>query len=428
MLPIRVVVFRLLYRLAVALKGILAPLIPVHLRYRIKSRLLGLADPVSQSKTTKMLTRTDGVNLIGFARAEMGIGESCRIAARNLDAAGIPFGIINFTGTSSARMSDLSWSHKEVKEFVYDINLVHLNAEQMVEIYTEYGDRLFNDKYTIGFWHWELPDFPDQWLKSFSLVDEVWVPTRFVADSIAQKSPVPVVRMPHSVQVIISTPRDRAYFGLPSDQFLFMCMFDLNSYSARKNPQAVIEAFKLAFRDRRSDVGLVLKVNGGTNNQKDLRMLEDAVRELQNIYVIAETLTRNDTNALMNVVDCYVSLHRSEGFGLGMAESMYLGKPAIGTAWSGNIDFMTPFNSCLVNYQLVQLGATYGPYEAYQFWAEPDIEHAAYYMKKLVEDREYYNRLSEAGKKDIIENFSPGVVGAQIKKRISYICKYNFRR
>jgi glycosyltransferase involved in cell wall biosynthesis len=427
-LPIRVAILRLLYRLAVAMKGILAPLIPVHIRYQIKIKLLGLDRPVSKGRKNKTLTGTGGVNLIGYARAEMGIGESCRIAARNLDAAGIPFGIINFTGTNKARMSDLSWSHKEVNEPVHNINIVHLNAEQMIELYTEYGADLFENRCTIGYWHWELPDFPDRWLNSFSLVDEVWVPSNFVADSIAMKSPVPVVKIPHSVQVVISTPRDRAYFGLPEDRFLFLCMFDLNSYQVRKNPQAAIEAFKTAFFDRGKDVGLVLKVNGFANNKEELRKLRDSVNDFENIYITAETLTRNDTNALMNVVDCYVSLHRSEGFGLGLAESMFLGKPVIGTAWSGNIDFMTPFNSCLVNYRLVQLGATYGPYEAYQHWAEPDIEHAAHFMRKLVEDRTYYDRLSKAGQKDIIEHFSPMAVGALIKQRISYIRNYNFRR
>ena len=427
-LHIRITVFRLLYRLAILMKGFLAPLIPVHVRYRIKSKLLGLAQPKSKGKTSTVLAKDEGINLIGYARAETGIGESCRIAARNLDAAGIPFGVINFTGTNSARMEDLSWSHKEFKEPLYDINLVHLNAEQIIEIYSEFGPQLFGGRYTIGYWHWELPDFPDRWLKSFSLVDEVWVPSSFVADSIAEKSPVPVVKIPHSVRVVISKPRDRAYFGLPADRFLFLCMFDLNSYQARKNPQAAIEAFNTAFRDRSANVGLVLKINGCINNQKDFRKLQEAVRDFDNIYIIAETLTRNDTNALMNTVDCYVSLHRSEGFGLGMAESMYLGKPVIGTAWSGNIDFMTPFNSCLVDYCLVQLGATYGPYEAFQYWAEPDVEHAAYYMKRLVEDRNYYDRLSEAGKKDIFERYSPEIVGKQIKKRISYIRKYNTRR
>jgi glycosyltransferase involved in cell wall biosynthesis len=426
-LTIRNAAFKLLYRLAVALKGVLAPIIPARVRYQIKSKLLGLSYPASKSKAEKIMTKTEGINLIGYARAEMGIGESCRIAARNLDVAGIPFGIINFIGTNSARMSDLSWAHKEIKEPLYDINIVHLNAEQMIELYTEYGTELFNNRYTIGYWHWELPDFPDRWLNSFSLVDEVWVPSRFVADSIAEKSPVPVVRIPHSVQVVISTPRDRAYFGLPEDRFLFLCMFDLNSYQARKNPQAAIAAFQTAFGSRRNDVGLVIKVNGFVNNQNDLRKLQDAVREFENIYIIAETLSRNDTNALINVVDCYVSLHRSEGFGLGLAESMYLGKPVIGTGWSGNVDFMNPFNSCMVNYRLVQLGTDHGPYEAYQYWAEPEIEHAAYYMSKLVEDREFCDKLSKTGQKDIMDRFSPEVVGLQIKKRLAYIRNYNSR-
>jgi len=409
---------------ALAFKGILAPLIPVNIRYQIKSRLLGLAYPSVKNKTGKAQITQYGVNLIGYARAEMGIGESCRIAARSMDAVQVPFCIFNFVGTNSARMSDTSWAHKEVSDPVYDINIVHLNAEQMVEIYSEYGSKWFADRYTIGYWHWELPDFPDRWLTSFSLVDEVWAPSSFVANAIARKSPVPVVIVPHSVKVIIETERARDYYGLPSDAFLFLCMFDLNSYRERKNPQAVIDAFRKAFRENDANVGLVLKVNGHSNNQKEMKELQQAVEDYGNIHIIAETLTRNDTNALINVADSYVSLHRSEGFGLGMAEAMYLGKPTIGTGWSGNLEFMTPFNSCLVNYRLVQLGETYGPYEAYQYWAEPDVEHAAYYMRRLVEDREYYNELSEAGRRDIVERFSPEVVGELIRQRISYIIKY----
>jgi len=397
----------------------------VHKRYQIKSKLLGLAYPTPKNRNGKVTLSSDGVNLIGYARAEMGIGESCRIAARSMDAVKIPFGIFNFVGTNSARMSDTSWVHKEVEKPIYDINLVHLNAEQMVEIYSKHGDKFFKDRYTIGYWHWELPDFPDRWLTSFSLVDEIWAPSSFVVDSIAQKSPVPVVKIPHSVQVVIDSERNREYFGLPSNSFLFLCMFDLNSYLERKNPRAVIEAFKSAFEDDDTRVGLVLKINGHKNNQKELDELRDSLKDFRNIYLIAETLTRNDTNALISVVDCYVSLHRSEGFGLGMAEAMYLGKPAIATGWSGNTEFMTPFNSCMVNYKLVQLGQTYGPYESYQYWAEPDVEHAAYYMKRLIEDRAFYNELSEAGRRDIVKKFSPQAIGSLIKKRLSYIGKYN---
>src|SRR5690606_35232661 len=110
-------------------------------------------------------------------------------------------GILNFIGTNSARMQDLTWSHREIESPLHSVNLFHINAEQMTEVYSHYGNSLFQERYNIGYWHWELPDFPDEWIDNFDLVDEVWVPSTFVADSIAMKSPVPVVKIPHSIKV-----------------------------------------------------------------------------------------------------------------------------------------------------------------------------------------------------------------------------------
>ncbi|GJM83643.1 hypothetical protein HMSSN139_61390 [Paenibacillus sp. HMSSN-139] len=101
----------------------------------------------------------------------------------------------------------------------YNVNLFHINAEQMMEIYAYYGNSLFNGRYNIGYWHWELPDFPDEWLESFNLVDEIWVPSTFVADSIAKKSPVPVVKIPHSIEAKVVETRNREFFGLPETPF-----------------------------------------------------------------------------------------------------------------------------------------------------------------------------------------------------------------
>ncbi|GAA3324572.1 hypothetical protein GCM10020331_052990 [Ectobacillus funiculus] len=106
-------------------------------------------------------------------------------------------------------------------------------------------------------------------------------------------------------------------------------------------------------------------------------------------------MNREEVNALIQSVDCVISLHRSEGFGLVLAEAMYLGKPIIGTNWSGNTDFMTTENSCPVNYTLVPVGNDYGPYKHHQLWAEPDIEHAAYYMKKIISDQTWCDRIAE---------------------------------
>lgn len=418
-------IYKRLYKIAVVSKKIVAPFVPAHMMQQVKRKLLKSAFPIEQkSYGSKLhLNGVDGINLIGYARAEMGIGESCRIAAKSLTAADLPFGIINFKGTNSARMSDMTWVNKEMADPVYDVNVFHINAEQMIEIYSHYGNDIFLNKYNIGYWHWELPDFPDRWTESFSLVQEIWAPSTFVAEAIAMKSPVPVVRIPHSIEVTITEVRDREYFKLPAEPFLFLTMYDVKSYNQRKNPKASVESFKHAFQKDDLLVGLVVKVN--SSDAKELKELNQLIGDYSNIYIITEVLSRNDTNALLHIMDCYISLHRSEGFGLGLAEAMYLGKPVIGTNWSSNIDFMNSSNSCLVDYELVQLGETYGPYEGYQFWAEPDTMHAASYMRRIVEDIEYRNRIAHNGKYTIQRDFSPKRVGELIRKRLEYIKQWN---
>ncbi|KRE51118.1 glycosyl transferase family 1 [Paenibacillus sp. Soil724D2] len=362
-----------------------------------------------------------GINLVGYSRAEMGIGESCRIAAKSLNAVGFPFGIINFKGTNSSRMSDNTWQHREIKDPLYRFNIFHINAEQMMEVYSSKGNEIFKSRYNIGYWHWELPDFPDEWVENFKFVDEVWVPSNFVLESISMKSPVPVIKIPHSIEVIIEKDRARQYFDLPEGPFLFLSMYDAHSYQERKNPEAAVKAFKHAFSPEDVNVGLVIKVNNSRSTPVEMKRLEEMIQGYSNIYLLKETYDRNDVNALLAVIDCFVSLHRSEGFGLGLAEAMYLEKAVIGTNWSSNVDFMKHDNSCLVDYELVQLDKDYGPYQSYQYWAEPDVNHAAFYMRKLVEDKEFYLKTARNGKRMIKEQFSPEAIGTLIQKRLKYI-------
>lgn len=423
---IKRLISRALYKVAIPTKKYAALILPAHILRIVKRKLLKSAFPIEQkNKSSKINIAGNGLNLIGYARAEMGIGESCRIAAKSLTAGEIPFGIINFKGTNSARMSDTSWAHKEIDSPKYDVNVFHINAEQMMEIYAQYGNDIFNSRYNIGFWHWELPDFPEQWTESFSLVDEIWAPSTFVAEAIALKSPVPVVRIPHAIEVNIEEIRTRQYFNLPESTFLFLTMYDVKSYQERKNPQASVKAFQRTFDKDDASVGLVLKVNVSSPDSKEMQMLQALIGDYQNIYLIKEILSRNDINSLINISDCFISLHRSEGFGLGLAEAMYLKKPVIGTNWSSNTDFMNHTNSCPVNYSLVELGETYGPYEGYQHWAEPDIAHAGYYMKKLVDDVDYRDEIAQKGEHTIKTDFSPKRVGILIMKRLEYIKKWN---
>jgi glycosyltransferase involved in cell wall biosynthesis len=358
-----------------------------------------------------------GVNLIGFARAELGVGEACRMIAKSLSTTQIPFGIINYS-QQHFNEGDLSWVSKEMTEPIFNTNIIHINADTLPSVYQHYGESYFNNRYNIGFWHWELPDFPDEWCDRFNLVNEVWAPTHFVQKSIKRKATVPVHRIPLAISIDTNNLFDRKYFGLPEDRFLFLAMYDTLSFQQRKNPWAAINAFKSAFSKNDHSVGLVLKVNNANSFPSEIIQLRNATKDYNNIYLIVNPLSRNEVNSLIQACNCFVSLHRSEGFGIVLAEAMYLGKPVIGTNWSGNTDFMTTQNSCAVNYKLIQIGNDYGPYKRNQIWADPDIEHAASFMKKLVNDSAWCKLVGEKGQKTIRNNFSPQAVGHLIEKRL----------
>ncbi|AFC32792.1 group 1 glycosyl transferase [Paenibacillus mucilaginosus 3016] len=356
-----------------------------------------------------------GAALIGYARGEFGLGESLRLAAGAMEAAGIPFGIIDYPLSGPSR--DTSWIHKE-STAMYRTNIFHVNADSMGPVWQFVSGRT-KGRYNIGYWHWELPDLREADLQAFDYVDEVWTPTAFVQESVKKRSPVPVMRIPHGIHVPVQPEWGRAAFALPADRFLFMSMFDVHSSTRRKNPHAVISAFKEAFGPDDRNVGLVLKVKGRDSGIDDLHTLYRLLEGYRNIYLIERVLSRLEVNSLLNSVDCFVSLHRSEGFGLGLAEAMYLGKPVIGTNWSGNTDFMRPDNACPVDYRLVPVGESWGPYDAGQIWAEPDTRHAAAYMRELVSHPGYRARIAANGQQTIRSEFSPRSVGEQIRARLS---------
>jgi Glycosyltransferase len=421
--------YRLIYRLALPSKKLLVRIIPQNMRKKLKKHIIekgyeNQLQEMSIKATENKVNQVNGINLIGYSRAEMGIGESCRIAAKCINTTNLPFGILNFVGSNSAKMSDVTWAHKEMELPKFNINVFHLNAEQMFEVYSHFGQGLFKDRYNIGFWHWELEDFPDEWLDGFKFINEVWVPSSFVANSVSMKSSVPVIRIPHGIEVIIENDRERSYYGLPETPFLFLTMYDMNSFQERKNPMASINAFKQAFSPNDLSVGLVVKVNNGSANKGDMKFINQITEEYKNIYVINKTFSRNDTNALIACTDSFISLHRSEGFGLGLAEAMYLRKPVIGTNWSSNTDFMNSQNSCIVNYELIKVGQDYGPYQAYQQWANADINHASQYMSRLVKDPIYYEDIATRGEQTIKNDYSPIAVGKMILKRLEYIQKH----
>lgn len=378
-------------------------------------------DGVAQSRDTLQL----GVNLIGYTRAEMGIGEGARSDAKALDAADEAFGIICFQSGNPSRMTDLSWQHKEIGSAPYDVTLLHINPDHALQAITELPADYFNGHYRIGYWAWELPEIPEAWVETFVHFDEIWVPSNFVQDAVAMRSPIPVIRIPHAVEVNVDTSLRRADFLLPEEPFLFLAMFDTYSMPARKNPFGAIDAFRRAFAADDLSTRLVLKVNNPTADA--IRSIKDAIGEHQNILILDKVYSRTQVNALISNTDCFVSLHRSEGFGFGPAEAMALGKAILATNWSGNTDYMRPDNCMPIDYTLVRIEEDFGPYKKGQIWAEPNIEQAARAMHTLANDRELTNTLGRKAKATIESEFSPKVVGDMMRKRLAAIRQNRLR-
>ncbi len=360
-----------------------------------------------------------GVNLVGWFDAELGVGESVRIAAKALDTTSIRTNLVSLKVNCLASREDKTFDDRLVDENTYPINVFHIDAPQSADIDHHHGPGFREGKRNIGYWAWELPEFPDDWVRYFSYFDEIWTPSNFVKDAVTMKSPIPVITIPHCIEFAVPEKQEREKFGLPSDKFLFLFAYDLNSYQPRKNPMATIQAFKSAFGGNAGrDVGLVIKTHSTKQNQGAFEELKEHLQGIENIYLIENRLSRADVYSLMYSVDSYISLHRSEGFGLTVAESMYLGKPVLSTNWSATSEFVNRQNGCPVDFELVELERNFGPYSKGQHWANAKIDHAAALMQQLVSDSDFARKIGEEASQTIRERFAPGTIGKIYEKRM----------
>jgi glycosyltransferase involved in cell wall biosynthesis len=167
--------------------------------------------------------------------------------------------------------------------------------------------------------------------------------------------------------------------------FCFLFVFDYRSVFRRKNPLAAVRAFSAAFAPGEG-ASLVVKSVAGDDFPAEREALRTAAAERPDVHLIEDTVSAEAKNAMIAGCDCYLSLHRSEGLGLTMAEAMYFGRPVIATGYSGNLDFMTEENSFQVRYEMAPIGADTEPYPADGEWAEPDPVHAAELMRRVFED------------------------------------------
>ena len=371
-----------------------------------------------QARPAEMLKKPFGINVYGPFAATSGLGTAARFLLRALQSTGIPTELHPFdTSRALARITPEERAAKPT----YRCNLFLANADQMAHFVSLYPSGHFDDNYNIAVWAWELASFRPDWYLSFAPLDEVWTNSTFEMESIGAFSPLPLqkIRLPVEVEAA-SAAEGRDIFGIPRDRLVFLVAFDVGSTSARKNPGMVIEAFREAFAAD-ENVFLVIKFHSTSLEPTITRQITRALRGAENVLVIADVLSEPDMALLRAACDCFVSAHRSEGFGLNIAEFMALGKPVIATAYSGNLEFFDATVGYPIDYDLIEVETQSGPYMPFYIWADPSRASLIEQLRAVYENQpEAWARGRRAAER-IRGDFSVVRIGQEMRRRLHAI-------
>jgi glycosyltransferase involved in cell wall biosynthesis len=363
-----------------------------------------------------------GVNVIGLFRYTSGLQQAVRSAVASLTRCGVRTSLRDFPVAFLREPRDRT-AYDGIE--LFDVTVLNTGIDfPAAGVYRLSGLHDRPGVHRVGIWWWEMETIPAGWRDRAEGVDEIWAPTTFIANAMQSAFDKPVFPMLPGLELPPFDPLPRSYFGLRDNRFVFAFVFDMNSRMQRKNPLGLIRAFRAAFR-RDEPVELVIKVSPPESYYAELWEELRAAADDAGATLIDRVMTRPELLAFLNAADCYVSLHRSEGFGLTCAESMLLGKPVVATGYSGNLDFMTPENSFLVNYDRVTLEKDIDPYPKGAVWAEPRIEDAAGQMRRVYENREEALEKGLRAKQEVAQTLSLEAAGRRMAARLNAIraCK-----
>jgi glycosyltransferase involved in cell wall biosynthesis len=366
-------------------------------------------------RNTIKLRAEFGITIAGHITAESGTGEAVRSIIKSVEAVGIPYQLVNFE-RNIYRKNDTSYKKFSFTKN-YSHNIIVINADQIETFYNLVGNSFFEGKYNIAYWLWEQSNFPKEWTEQEKHFDEVWTASDFSKKAIEENSSLPVTTIPLAISNRRKEKKyNKQYYAVNSRTYVFLFIFDFLSVFERKNPMAIIQAFNEAFSEN-ENASLIIKMSNSRYDKKNFMLLKSAIKR-KNIKIIDTYISRDEISSLLNICDCYISLHRSEGFGYTIFEAMKKSKPVIATGYSGNIDYMNKKNSFPVKYNLTKLLSNFGDYKKNTYWADPDISDASKKMRFVYENRNVAKNIGKQAKIDIQQHLSPYAVGKIIKQRI----------
>jgi glycosyltransferase involved in cell wall biosynthesis len=387
------------------------------------NRMQSLGVPAVRSTRSKLVP----VQIIGPISKSSGLGQAARSSAKILEHLGIEHSVHDFDlddpGTKIWR------GLKEAQDLRgARVNLIHLNAES-IPLLVPYREDVLRNSHNIGFPFWELDAPADCHRLGLDLVDELWLGSQFCNDVFSKAFSGPTSTMGLAVEPSgVDKAQARAALSrrleLGADAFVVLAMFDAYSYVERKNPLGMIRAFRAAFPDDAS-ARLVIKTQHKSaitdDHQSEIwRSADRIVAADSRICIIDEAVDGDQVGAFMAAADCFLSLHRAEGFGLGMLEAMLEGVPVIATNYSGNTDFTTKDTAFLVSYTARHLAPNDYVYARPEHvWAEPNLQDAVEALRLVRRDSAKAKSIAGAAKRFAREHYSLSAIAEKYAARLN---------
>ena len=383
-----------------------------------------LSHQSSSPQLASSLTEKFGMNIVGSAIGTSGMAKQGQMTLLAANAVNLPVCLLDHGNIGPNDIDRIRCLPNLVTNSPkYFVNVGTHNID-LIPSYINKVSQFLDNSYHIYYGNWEYSEYPLISQEIVNHFDEVWAPSQFTYQTLSKVIKPRVTHMPMAVTVAPGQNHERAFFHLPDNHFLFLFTFDYWSWLDRKNPLACIKAFKLAFPKGTEPAGLIIKTKNVRLTTYSTGEAWNSLKELaqtdKRITIIEDGYSDMIFYDLMRVCDAYISLHRAEGFGFSIAEAMLLGKPVIVTNYSANQEFTLESNSCLVDYKLVSVPPN-NVFNICSHWADPDIENAAWYMRRLYNDSAYAKHIGQAGQNFIEKHYNLKTVGEQIKNRISQI-------
>lgn len=357
----------------------------------------------------------------GYAEASRNYIAALATAGVDVSATAINFENVNTDYGRAGRFAEAALERR----VNYPIQVMFLPPEH----YPTYRDP---SAYSIGLFDWEMGWIPREWVDICNTLQEIWVPCHWTAE-VAKKSGIT-----RSIHVFghCASPEDYSdgpaleFPEIPKGWFKFYSIFQ---WTERKNPEGLLRAYLTAFTDR-DPVVLILKTYGENYSDDETRAVMGRIEEVKRkvggahqpkVLAILGMLTKDEMLGLHRMGDCFVLIHRAEGWGLPHFDACMMGKPVITTNYSANLEFTTTENSYLVGYKPVLVsGMDWFPWYAKDMtWADPDVGECTGAMRRVFKHRKQASARARMAQAYVHKKFSWSAIGAQMKLRIEQIAE-----